>query len=124
MPTSIRRPRALSRKAARLAASSAIALSVAAGATLATAPTASALDSTHCTKNITNQWRTVRDLAGAAVRSGPGQTYTKRYGLDMGKHFWAVCQATSSAGNTWYFGKDAGNRKGWIVASKTGKGKY
>ncbi|MEU9529064.1 hypothetical protein AB0D58_27235 [Streptomyces sp. NPDC048210] len=111
MPTSIRRPRALSRKAARLAASSAIALSVAAGATLATAPTASALDSTHCTKNITNQWRTVRDLAGAAVRSGPGQTYTKRYGLDMGKHFWAVCQATS-------------NRKGWIVASKTGKGKY
>ncbi|MFD5198698.1 hypothetical protein ACFWM7_00720 [Streptomyces sp. NPDC058375] len=53
------------------AASDAVAVAV-----LGTAPTASALDSRSCTKNITNQWRTVDDLARAAVRSGPGQTYT------------------------------------------------
>lgn len=119
-----RPPRSRTRTLGRVAASSAITLLAAAGATLATAPTASALDSTYCTSNITNQWRTVRDLGGAAVRSGPGQTHTKRYGLNFGEHFWAVCQAKSPAGNTWYYGKDDLGRKGWMVASKSGKGRY
>ncbi|MFE6702088.1 hypothetical protein [Streptomyces sp. NPDC057718] len=116
--------RGATRRLGRTAATAAAVAVAVLGTTLATAPTASALDSRSCTKNITNQWRTVDDLAGAAVRSGPGETYTKRYGLDFGRHFWAVCQATSAAGNTWYFGKDIHDRKGWIVAFKTGKGKY
>ncbi|MFB7216333.1 MULTISPECIES: hypothetical protein [unclassified Streptomyces] len=117
--------RGSTRRLGRTAAISAAVATAVLGTTLATAPTASALDSSHCTTNITNQWRTVEDLAGAAVRSGPGQTYTKRYGLDFGGHFWAVCTAKSSAGNTWYYGKDdIYDRHGWIVASKTGKGYY
>ncbi|WP_050495788.1 hypothetical protein [Streptomyces baarnensis] len=117
--------RGATRRLGRTAASAAAVAVAVLGTTLATAPTASALDSRSCTKNITNQWRTVDDLAGAAVRTGPGQTYKKRYGLDFAGHFWAVCQAKSAAGNVWYYGKDSVyDRKGWIVASKTGKGKY
>ncbi|MGW7276343.1 hypothetical protein ACWGH5_38335 [Streptomyces sp. NPDC054864] len=77
------------------------------------------MDSSGCSKNIANQTRIVHDLAGATIRSGPGQGYSKRYHLGYGDFFTAVCTAKSSAGNLWYYGKDFDDRKGWVVASVT-----
>ncbi|MZE80900.1 hypothetical protein [Streptomyces xinghaiensis] len=94
------------------------------GGTLATAPVAHAVGSERCTKNVTNHWRTVNNLADATVRSGPGTMYKKRYQLYFGDHFKAYCSARNQYGNLWYYGMDPLKRKGWIYADRTGKGRY
>ncbi|MET7359623.1 hypothetical protein ABZS76_14345 [Streptomyces sp. NPDC005562] len=111
--------RGSSRRLGRTAATSAAVAVAVLGTTLATAPAASAVDSSGCSKNIANHYRIVHDLAGATIRSGPAQGYSKRYHLNYGEYFLAVCTAKSSAGNLWYYGKDLGDRKGWVVASRT-----
>lgn len=113
------RQRRIPGQLAAVAASVAVVL----GGALASAPTASALGSERCDKNITDQWRQVNDLAGGIVRSGPAAAYSKRYTMNYAEGFWAVCTAKNSYGNLWYYGRDrAGNRWGWIWSERTDKG--
>jgi hypothetical protein len=102
-----------------VAASAAVIL----GSALASAPTASAVGSDGCDKNITNQWRHVDDLGGGIVRSGPAAAYSQRYTMNFGYAFYAVCSATNTYGNLWYYGRDyVGDRWGWIYSQRTAKG--
>ncbi|MFD3922854.1 SH3 domain-containing protein [Streptomyces sp. NPDC058595] len=87
------------------------------GGGLVVAPSASA--ARICQTDIRNHWRWVDNLADATVRSGPGTAHSARYQLYYGDSFLAVCKTKNSYGNTWFYGKDIRDRKGWISADRT-----
>ncbi|MEV8396715.1 SH3 domain-containing protein [Streptomyces niveus] len=113
--------RSLLRLSAVRAAVTAASLAALAGGGLALAPSANAVG---CETNITNHWRTVTDLAGGNVRTGPGETYRKLYNLEFSGHYLAVCKTVNRHGNTWYYGKDDRGRKGWMWSEYTAKGRF
>lgn len=96
---------------------------LAGGGLVATAPTAAAVGADRCDKNITNHWRYVNDLAGAALRNGPGKDYSRKRVLDFGVNFYAYCQATNRHDNVWYYGKDWVGNWGWVFSGRTAKGR-
>ncbi|KMS74178.1 hypothetical protein ACM01_14730 [Streptomyces viridochromogenes] len=97
---------------------------LAGGGLVATAGTATAVGADRCDKNITNHWRHVSDLAGAALRTGPGIEYSRKKVLDFGVNFYAYCQATNRHGNVWYYGRDWVDRWGWVFSGRTTKGQF
>ncbi|MFJ8195277.1 hypothetical protein ACIQ8D_36955 [Streptomyces sp. NPDC096094] len=105
----------------RIAAATATTLVILGGA-IATAPTATAVGADRCDKNTANHWRHVSDLAGAALRNGPGKDYAKKKTLDFGVNFYVYCQDTNRHGNVWYYGKDWVGKWGWVFSERTAKG--
>ncbi|MGN9763074.1 hypothetical protein [Streptomyces sp. SD31] len=95
---------------------------LAGGGLVATAGTAEAVGADRCDKNTANHWRHVSDLAGAALRNGPGKDYSRKKVLDFGVNFYVYCQATNGHGNVWYYGKDWVGDWGWVFSDRTSKG--
>ncbi|MER7170347.1 hypothetical protein [Streptomyces mesophilus] len=105
-------------------AATAMPADLAAPSTAAPRPMAKAVGSGHCDKNIADHWRTVDDLAGVRVRTGPSAAYPERYHLDFAGHLWVTCQVTNGKGNVWFYGKDRiHDRWGYFYGARTTKGK-
>ncbi|MEU2357701.1 SH3 domain-containing protein [Streptomyces misionensis] len=82
----------------RTVAASAIALVAAAGATLAAAPTASAVGSSACTGGTLNWSGHIQRASLVNLRSGPGTSYSS-YGLvSNGTRLTLVCHKTVNHG--------------------------
>jgi hypothetical protein len=95
-----------------LTAATALAL----GATLVAAPSALAVGSKACTKNIKDKTYMVNNWAGADLRTGPsnGKKYKTKKHLDVGTDVRVYC--VNDKGLTWYYGK-AGKTTGWVESS-------
>ncbi|MCP9207494.1 SH3 domain-containing protein [Streptomyces cucumeris] len=96
---------------------------------LTVAPTASAVGSSACAKNVTNHWRHIDVLASQGaydsyMHSGPGETYKVVKGLGYGDDFKAYCGGYSSHGNWWYYSKLPNGKKGWIFGRDSSKGRF
>ncbi|GAA2076627.1 hypothetical protein GCM10009801_32250 [Streptomyces albiaxialis] len=98
----------------------AAAAAVALGGTVLTAPSATAVGSTACTKNIKNeQWRTTSMIdRRTMLQNGPGVAYKNKGQVGQGGPFYAYCKTKNKHGNTWYYGKANWlGKKGWLPAS-------
>ena len=94
-----------------------------------TAPSASAVGSSACSKNVTNHWRHVDVLASEGahdtyLRTGPGTTYSAKRGIDYGDDFMAYCTGYSSHGKVWYYSKMPSGQKGWVYGAWSAKGTF
>ncbi|MGW2701056.1 SH3 domain-containing protein [Streptomyces sp. NPDC001340] len=89
-----------------LTAATALAL----GATLMAAPTASAVGSSGCTKNIRDTTYTVVQYDHADMHTGPGNNYRVKKSVYMGNKVRVYCTAK---GGSWYYGK-FGSTYGWM----------
>jgi hypothetical protein len=94
-----------------------------------TAPSASAVGSSACSKNVTNHWRHIDVLAGdwphtTYLRTGPGSDYSAKRGLDYGDDFKAYCTAYSHSGKIWYYSKMPSGQKGWVYGYFSAKGTF
>ncbi|MER5854598.1 hypothetical protein ABT131_03015 [Streptomyces sp900105245] len=91
-----------------LTAATALAL----GATVLAAPSASAVDSSGCTKNIKDQTLQVVQWDHADMHTGPGYSYKVKKSVFAGTDVRVYCTAYKK-GTTWYYGK-SGKTKGWM----------
>ncbi|MFE0098942.1 hypothetical protein [Streptomyces sp. NPDC059009] len=96
---------------------------------LTVAPTAGAVGSAACSKNVTNHWRNI-DIFNyeghnheSYMHSGPGATYKITKGLHFHDTFVAYCKGLSPHGNWWYYSKLPSGKKGWIEAKDSAKGR-
>ncbi|MFJ8538815.1 hypothetical protein [Streptomyces sp. NPDC093591] len=100
----------LRKTAAGLTAATTLAL----GATLLAAPTASAVGSSACTTNIKDTTRQITRWGDTIMRNGPGESYRKKKGLFTGEEVRVYCRAyNKNTGTYWYYGKN-GKTKGWV----------
>ncbi|MFI7315419.1 hypothetical protein [Streptomyces venezuelae] len=94
---------------ATLTAATAVAL----GASLITAPTASAVGGSACTKNVKNHKMMVINV-GATARSGPGNGYSKVKRLEWFDQVYVRCY-TVKRGTQWYYGDlPRTSKRGWV----------
>jgi uncharacterized protein YraI len=92
-----------SRRAGRVAASAAITLLVAAGATLATVSPAAAVGTSACTK-YRYDWNAKINTASVNFRSGPGTSYSSKGLLAKGtKHLMRCFSSSKPAGWSWSY---------------------
>ncbi|MEU5895797.1 MULTISPECIES: hypothetical protein [Streptomyces] len=97
---------------ATLTAATAVAL----GASLITAPTASAVGGSACTKNVKNHNMMVINV-GATAYSGPGTSYSKRKRLEWFDNVYVRCY-TVKRGTQWYYGDlPRTSKRGWVNAT-------
>ncbi|MGN9760818.1 hypothetical protein [Streptomyces sp. SD31] len=100
----------LRKAAAGLTAATTLAL----GATLLAAPSASAVGSSACTKNIKDATWSITRWGDTIMRNGPAESYRKNKGLFTGDTVRVYCRAYNKKTATfWYYGKN-GNTKGWV----------
>ncbi|MET7362941.1 hypothetical protein ABZS76_31555 [Streptomyces sp. NPDC005562] len=94
---------------ATLTAATAVAL----GVSLMTAPTASAVGGSACTKNVKNHNMMVINV-GATAHSGPGGSYSKVKRLQWFDQVYVRCY-TVKRGTQWYYGDLPGtSKRGWV----------
>ncbi|KUM72351.1 hypothetical protein [Streptomyces curacoi] len=87
---------------------------LAVGATVLAAPSASAVGSSACTKNIADTTRQITRWGDTILRDGPGESYRKKKTLFTGEKVRLYCRAYNKHTATyWYYGKN-GTTKGWI----------
>ncbi|WP_371801525.1 hypothetical protein OHA38_43195 (plasmid) [Streptomyces sp. NBC_01732] len=92
-----------SHRAGRVAASAAITLLVAAGATLATVSPAAAVGASACT-NERYDWKATVNTASVNFRSGPGTSYSSKGLLTKGtKHLMRCFSSSKPAGWSWSY---------------------
>ncbi|MFE7404469.1 SH3 domain-containing protein [Streptomyces sp. NPDC057557] len=92
-----------SRRTGRVAASAAITLLVAAGATLATVSPAAAVGTSACT-NARYDWNATINTASVNFRSGPGTSYSSKGLLAKGtKHLMRCFSSSKPAGYSWSY---------------------
>ncbi|MFC9622755.1 SH3 domain-containing protein [Streptomyces sp. NPDC056930] len=92
-----------SRLTGRVAASAAITLLVAAGATLATVSPAAAVGTSACT-NDRYDWNATINTASVNFRSGPGTSYSSKGLLAKGtKHLMRCFSSSKPAGYSWSY---------------------
>ncbi|MFF7789819.1 hypothetical protein [Streptomyces sp. NPDC007991] len=86
------------------------------GCTLLAAPSASAVGSSACTKNVRDEtWNVTNTFKSRSViQDGPGYKYKNKEELFGGAPFRVYCK-TKKSGITWYYGKHLnGGIKGWL----------
>lgn len=102
-----------------MAASSAIALLAAVGTTLATASTASAVDSSACNSGRYD-YRSVITGSSVNLRSGPGTGYSSKGLLSKGTNTFFYCYKTYGSDWAWSYVKVTSGThtgtKGWVRA--------
>ncbi|MGH4033118.1 hypothetical protein ACQB60_29750 [Actinomycetota bacterium Odt1-20B] len=112
----------------RMGTVAAVGAALLAGAVTA-APSAAAVGSKACSKNVTNHWRHIDIFSyeghnhESYMHSGPGATYKITKGLFYQDNFKAYCKGLSSHGNWWYYAKLPSGKKGWIEARDSAKGR-
>jgi uncharacterized protein YgiM (DUF1202 family) len=82
------------------------------GATLVAAPSASAVGSSGCNKNIKDQTLSVVQYDHADMHTGPGNKYKVKKSVYMGSKVRVYC-INNKSGVNWYYGK-SGRTKGWM----------
>ncbi|MGV9885302.1 SH3 domain-containing protein [Streptomyces sp. NPDC003006] len=92
----------------------AAAVTIALGGSLLMAPSASAVGSSACTKNIADETWNVTNPFRSTIQNGPGYSYANKEELYAGAPFRVYCK-TKKSGITWYYGKHLnGGIKGWL----------
>ncbi|MEU5417861.1 hypothetical protein [Streptomyces sp. NPDC020667] len=87
---------------------------VALGAVMATASSASAVNSSACTRDDKNHWAYSVDLSDAPLREGPGNQYRQKGTLEGLHAFYVICSTVNGSGNRWYYGDLANGTRGWL----------